>query len=79
MLKYSIKKYFLKKNLQNPLTNAKKCAIIYTEGKGKHKTAKEESDMTNTKKMTTKGYAYITKKTAHKKVRAAMKKACKAF
>jgi hypothetical protein len=32
---------------------------------------------TNTKKMTTKGYAFITKKTAHKKVRAAMKKACK--
>ena len=31
----------------------------------------------NTKKITTKGYAYITKKTAHKKVRAAMKKTCK--
>lgn len=32
---------------------------------------------TNTKKMTTKGYAFITKKTARKRVRAAMKKACK--
>lgn len=32
---------------------------------------------TNTKKMTSKGYAYITKKVVHKKVRAVLKKACK--